>query len=282
MKVAGIQMKCYNDPDKNLEKALYMLGIASEQGAQIVCLQELFHTHWFPKEKDHKYFELAEEVHGPLVMHLKLKAKELQMVIVAPIFEKEGENYFNSCVVIDQNGVLLGVYRKNHLPKIPLWEESYYFSLGDLGFPVFRTQLATIGIQMCWDNFYPEGCRILALKGAQIIFCPTACAFSSYQKWEKMIAANSIANGVFCFRVNRVGEEGEQYFYGRTCCFDPNGETLMKPSSHHDGIILADINLKVIDEVRKGWSFLKDRRPQIYKEIVQQKPRKIASPSISD
>ena len=273
MKVAGIQMKCFTDPEQNIQKAVYMLKMAAEEKARIVCFQELFYTHWFPKGKDERNFVLAEEIHGPLIKTLKQKAKELQIVIVAPIFEREDKTYYNSCVVIDQNGVLLGVYRKNHLPQIPLWEETYYFSVGNLGFPVFHTQSATIGIQMCWDNFFPEGARILALKGAQIIFCPTACAFASYQKWEKMIAANAIANGVFCFRVNRVGDEGEQHFYGRTFCIDPNGHSMMKPSSHHDGIIMADIDLGLIDKVRKGWSFLKDRRPEIYTEVVQQKER---------
>lgn len=268
MKVAGIQMKCYPNPEQNLEKALYLLQMAAEEKVKMVCFQELFHTPWFPKSKEEKNFYLAEDVHGPLVKHLKQKAKEFQMVVIAPIFEREDNKFFNSCVVIDQNGVLLGTYRKNHLPQIPLWEETFYFSPGDLGFPIFHTQLATIGVQICWDNFYPEGSRILALKGAQIIFCPTACAFASFPKWEKMIAANAIANGLFCFRVNRVGEEGEQHFYGRSICFDPNGEPLMKPSGHHDGIVVADIELEMIEEVRKGWTFLSKRRPEIYKEIL--------------
>ena len=227
MRVAGIQMKCHPDPEQNVQKALYLLQMAAEKGVQMACFQELFHTHWFPREKDKKNFILAEEMHGSLAKILKQKAKELQMVIIAPIFEKEDDSYYNTCLVIDQNGILLGAYRKNHLPQIPLWEETFYFSPGNLGLPVFRTQLATLGIQMCWDNFFPEGARILALKGAQIIFCPTACAFASYQKWERMIAANAIANGVFCFRVNRVGEEGEQHFYGRSFCIDPNGNSMM-------------------------------------------------------
>ncbi|MEW5801493.1 MAG: nitrilase-related carbon-nitrogen hydrolase [bacterium] len=270
IKVAGIQMKCHADPEQNIQKALCMLQMAAEGGARMVCFQELFHSFWFPQSKDGDNFKLAEEMHGPLIMSLKHKAKELQMAIIAPIFEKENDVYYNSCVVIDQNGVILGVYRKNHLPEIPFWEETYYFSPGNLGFPIFRTQLATIGIQMCWDNFFPEGSRILALKGAQIIFCPTACAsFGSMQKWERMISANAIANGVFCFRINRVGQEADQNFYGRTFCIDPDGNPLMKPSSHHDGIIMADIDLGLIDEVRKGWSFLKNRRPEIYTEVTQ-------------
>lgn len=262
-------MKCSEDVEKNMKKALCMLEMAAQGGSQMVCFQELFHTHWFPCDRNPQHFHLAEEIHGDLIKTLKHKAKEFNISIVAPIFEKEKETYYNSCVVIDQNGVLLGVYRKNHLPQIPLWEETYYFSPGNLGFPVFHTQVATIGIQMCWDNFFPEGSRILALKGAQVIFCPTACAFASYQKWEKMIAANAIANGVFCFRVNRVGQEGEQDFYGRTFCVDPNGNPMMKPSSHHDGIIMADIDLDLIENIRSGWSFLKNRRPEIYTEITQ-------------
>jgi len=164
---------------------------------------------------------------------------------------------------------VLGSYRKIHVPQIPLWEERYYFSSGNHGFPVFRTEFAPVGVQICWDNFFPEGSRILALKGAKILFSPTAAAFASQRKWETVISSNSVSNGVYIFRVNRVGSEAKQDFYGRSFCTSPEGELLDKPTGMKDSIVLVEIDLKNIDKTRKEWPFLKDRRPDSYKEILQ-------------
>jgi N-carbamoylputrescine amidase len=205
------------------------------------------------------------------MMRMQKLAKENGIVLVCPIFEKEGENaFYNSAVVIDAGGEILGSYRKIHVPQIPLWEEKYYFSPGNFGFPVFKTKFGVIGVQICWDNFFPEGSRILALRGAQIIFSPTAAAFASQKRWETVISSNAISNGVYFFRVNRVGSEEKQDFYGRSFCISPEGELLDEPTGMKEGIALIDIDLRSIDKVRKEWPFFKDRRPEVYKEIVDE------------
>ncbi len=271
MKLAGIQISCSGDKEKNLEKAIKFAQIASEKDAHIICFQELFATHWFPKEMDKSHFSLAEKIDGPSMRRMQKLAKENEVVLVCPMFEKEGESsFYNSAVVIDAGGEILGSYRKIHVPQIPLWEEKYYFSPGNLGFPIFETRFAVIGVQICWDNFFPEGSRILALKGAQIIFSPTAAAFASQKKWETVISGNAISNGVYLFRVNRVGSEERQDFYGKSFCMSPEGELVDEPTGMKEGIALIDIDLRNIDKVRKEWPFFKDRRPEAYKEIVKE------------
>jgi N-carbamoylputrescine amidase len=173
-------------------------------------------------------------------------------------------------VIIDAGGAILGSYRKSHVPQIPLWEERFYFAPGNHGFPIFETRFGVIGVQICWDNFFPEGSRILALKGAQIIFSPTAAAFASQKRWETVITANAITNGVYIFRVNRVGKEEKQDFYGMSFCVSPEGELLGPPTGMKEGIALIDIDLKQIQKVRKEWPFSKDRRPEVYGEICQE------------
>ncbi|MGA1843783.1 MAG: nitrilase-related carbon-nitrogen hydrolase [bacterium] len=269
VKIAGIQMVCHQETARNLEKALGLIDMAVEQGARIICLQEFFHTPWFPASADEENFRFAEEISGPVVSGLRKKAREKGVVLVSPIFEKamDGLN-FSTTVVIDANGKIAGKYRKNHVPNVPCWEEGYYCGRGDLGFPVFPTRWGVIGVQMCWDNFYPEGSRILALKGAQVIFCPTACAFASQGKWEKVIAANAVNNAVFCFRVNRVGKENGLDFYGQSFCVDPEGEFIAGPSGLTDAVVLASVDLTRIEDTRRTWNFFKERRPEIYGEVV--------------
>lgn len=274
VKLAGIQISCSEEKNRNIEKAIKFAEIAAERGAQIICFQELFNTHWFPREMNPRHFSLAEETEGPTIREMQKLAKTREVVLICPIFEREGENYYNSAVVIDAGGKILGVYRKIHIPQIPLWEEKYYFSSGNLGFPVFQTKFATLGIQICWDNFFPEGSRILTLKGAQIIFSPTAAAFASQEKWRTVIAGNAMVNGIYILRVNRVGSEEKQDFYGRSFCVSPEGELLDRPTGMKEGILLVEIDLKTIDRIRKEWPFLKDRRPEAYREILNFGKRK--------
>jgi len=270
MKIAGIQLSCSEDKEKNIGKAVKFAQIAAEKGARIICFQELFTTHWFPKEIDKNHFSLAEKIDGPSMIRMQKLAEENEIVLVCPIFEREGENtFYNSAVIIDAGGKILGSYRKVHVPQIPLWEEKYYFSPGNLGFPVFETKFAIIGVQICWDNFFPEGSRILSLKGAQIIFSPTAAAFASQKRWKTVITSHAISNGVFLFRVNRVGSEEKQDFYGNSFCISPDGELLNEPTGMKEGIALMDIDLRTIHQVRKEWPFLKDRRPELYEEIAK-------------
>jgi N-carbamoylputrescine amidase len=270
LKLAGIQISCFEEKERNIEKAVKFVQIAVEKGAQIICFQELFTNPWFPKEMNKKHFSFAEKMDGPSITRMQKLAKEHEVVFVCPIFEMGEDGFFNSAVIIDAGGEILGSYRKIHVPQIPLWEEKYYFLPGNLGFPVFRTKFGVIGVQICWDNFFPEGARILALKGAQIIFSPTAAAFASQKKWETVISSNATANGVYIFRVNRVGSEEKQDFYGRSFCVSPEGELLDKPTGMKEGIALIDVNLKEIENVRKEWPFFKDRRPEVYEEILRE------------
>jgi N-carbamoylputrescine amidase len=269
IKLAGIQVSCSEEKERNIEKAVRFAKIAIEKGAHIICFQELFTTHWFPREMNKRYFSLAEKVDGLTVGTMQKLATEYGVVLICPIFEIEEDSFYNSAIVIDADGEILGSYRKIHVPQIPLWEERYYFSSGNHGFPVFRTKFAPIGVQICWDNFFPEGSRILALKGAKILFSPTAAAFASQRKWETVISSNAIANGVYIFIVNRVGSEEKQDFYGRSFCISPEGELLDKPTGMKDSIALIEIDLKNIDKTRKEWPFLKDRRPEAYKKIAE-------------
>ncbi len=268
MRLAGIQIACSEDKERNVEKAVAFARIAIEKGAQIVCFQELFNTHWFPKEMNPDHFARAETLEGPSIDKVRQLAAEHGVAFVCPLFEAgEGGRFYNSAAVIDAGGTLLGTYRKVHVPQIPLWEERYYFSPGNLGFPVFETRFGVIGVQICWDNFFPEGSRILSLKGAQIIFSPTAAAFASQKKWETVITGNAISNGVFILRVNRVGSEEKQDFYGMSFCVSPEGELQGPPAGMKEGIALVDIDLKKIQKIRKEWPFLKDRRPEVYGEV---------------
>lgn len=280
IRLAGIQISCCEEKERNIEKAIRFAQIAIEKGANFICFQELFTTHWFPKEMDKKYFSLAEEINGPTIKKMQNLAEEFGVVLICPIFEIERNTYYNSAIVIDADGKILGSYRKIHIPQIPLWEEKYYFSPGDHGFLIFNTKFATIGIQICWDNFFPEGSRILALKGAKIIFSPTAAAFASQKRWEAMMMSNAIANGVYILRVNRVGSEEKQDFYGQSFCVSPEGELLDKPTGLNDGISVIEIDLKKVDKVRKEWPFMRDRRPEVYDEITESIEQDIRSLSI--
>jgi len=269
LKIAGIQMNCGPDPKRNLKKAQHLAKIAAERGAKMICFQELFTTHWFPVDIRPDHFQLAEEVPGPTTDAMQRIAQKMEVVMVLPLFEKDPCGlYFNTAVVIDGNGEILGKYRKVHIPQIPLWEEKAYFHPGNLRFPVFPTRYARVGVQICWDNFFPEGSRILALKGAQIIFSPTAAALASQEKWEKVICANATTSGVYIFRVNRVGKEAKQEFYGKSFCASPEGELIDQPSGGQEGVVMASIDLAEIERTRRVWTFLQDRRPEIYCELL--------------
>jgi N-carbamoylputrescine amidase len=201
---------------------------------------------------------------------LQLFAEEAQVALVAPIFEAgDDAGYYNTSLVIDASGALLGTYRKNHIPDLPNYQERFYFRPGNLGFPVFRTRYATIGVQTCWDNFFPEGARALALKDAQIVFCPTACStLGGVAKWERAIVGHAVYNCLFAVRVNRVGTEGTMTFYGKSFCVDPNGDFVTEPAGAEEGVILADLDLDRVKLVRDDWTHLRDRRPGIYRDLL--------------
>jgi N-carbamoylputrescine amidase len=272
LEIAGIQMNCSSDKKRNIEKARSLAHIAAEGGAKIICFQELFTTHWFPADINPENFQLAEEIPGPTTELMQEMAQKTGTVFVLSLFEKALEgSYFNTAAVIDANGEIVGKYRKVHVPQIPWWEEKAYFHPGDLGFPVFDTRYGILGVQICWDNFFPEGCRILALKGAQVIFSPTAAALDSHRKWERVICANAATSGVYIFRVNRVGKEAKQNFYGKSFCATPEGELVDQPSGAHEGVVMAQIDLLEIERTRRIWTFLRDRRPEVYGELLASK-----------
>lgn len=265
VKVAGVQSACGPDRGKNVERAVELARLAAENGAKIICFQQLFSTFWFPREKNEDHFSLAEDEEGPTLRRLAEVAAGEGVTMVCPLFERAGEGeYYNTAFVLGPDGGLLGRYRKVHVPSLPLWEEKFYFRPGDLGFPVFTSQGLTFGVQLCWDNFFPEGARALALAGAHLVFCPNAAAFASSRRWETVISASAIVNGIYLFRVNRVGREEEQDFYGRSFCVNPEGEMLMPPSGMSNGVIMADIDRNLIEETRREWNFLGDRREEAY------------------
>jgi N-carbamoylputrescine amidase len=269
LKIAGIQMKCSKDPQANLKKAVEMIGLAAERGAGIIATPQLFTLPWFAFESQKDHFQWAESIEGPTVSTLREEARKHRVVLIGTFFEKDGDSFYNTAAVIEKDGTLLGRYRKVHLPQIPLWEEKFYFKPGDLGFPVFQTSAARIGVQICWDNFFPEGSRLMALHGAQIIIAPTAAAFASQSRWEKMICANAIANNVFILRINRAGKEERQTFYGRSFCVNPFGELIGAPAGANDAILFSELDLNEVEETRGLWTFLKDRRPELYHGLSQ-------------
>lgn len=269
VRTSGIQLAACEEAEKNLKKAAGLIELAAGEGARIIALPQLFNTVWFAHSIDKSNLSRAEGEDGRTITFLRELANKAGSVVVAPIFEVDSGEYFNTAFVLGPRGEIIGKYRKMHIPQIPLWEERAYFKPGDLGFPVFKTPFAKIGVQICWDIFFPEGARALALKGAEIILAPTASAFyHSRKKWERMISASAHANGVFIFRVNRVGAEKRQEFYGRSFCVRPDGEYLTRPSGPSEGVVLADIDLSEIVATRGEWVFLKGRRPEHYKELA--------------
>lgn len=267
-KIAGIQMSCSDSPERNLKKASEMAEYALEGGAKIIAFQQLMHLPWFLDETDEKRFSYAEDEDGPLIARMRHVAREGGAVIVCPVFEKSGDNFYNTAFVIDSDGSIAGRYRKVHIPDIPLWREKYYFTPGDTGFPVIKTAYGNIGVQLCWDAFFPEGFRALALKGAQLIVAPTAAAFASAARWEKVLTAAAITNGVYIFRVNRVGGSDRQKFYGKSFLIDPFGEVTIEPTGKSDAVLLADVDFDEIKEAREVWNFLGDRRPEHYGDLL--------------
>ena len=268
--IAGIQLTCGPDVKANFAKALDLVQVAVERGAKIICFAECFAWPWFPRKGSEPQRALAEPIPGPMTQALQLVAEQAQAVLIAPMFETADDSaHYNTTVVVDANGHILGIYRKNHIPDLPNYQERFYFQPGNLGFQVFKTRYATIGVQTCWDNFFPEGARARTLKGAQILFCPTACSSpGSVTKWERAIMGHSVYNCLYTFRVNRIGTEGTMTFYGKSFCVDPNGDFVTEPAGAIEGVVLADLDLDRSKLVRDDWTFLLDRRPEIYSELV--------------
>lgn len=271
IKAAGVQLQCAPEKEKNLSKAALLIDLAVQEGARIVALPQLFNARWFAHSIDSANFSVSEREDGPTVSLMRETAAKRGVVIIAPVFEEDEGAHYSTAFVIGVNGEIIGKYRKIHVPQIPLWEERAYFKPGNLGFPVFDTPFGKVGVQLCWDIFFPEGFRALALKGAEMVFAPTASAFEhSHKKWERAIAAAAHANGMYIFRVNRVGKEEKQEFYGKSFCVRPDGEFVHRPSGSSEGVVLADMDMTEVARVRNEWVFLKDRRPGEYKGLLEQ------------
>jgi predicted amidohydrolase len=269
MRVAGIQISAGPDIKRNIERAVEMAEVAAEKDARIICYPELFLTPWFPKKEDKNLLSLAQDASSETIKRFSDVSKSSKTVLIIPFFESSNGKYYNSAAVYD-SGKLLGVYRKLHIPDLPLYREQFYFSPGDAGLPLFETSQGKIGIQICWDNLFPEGARVLALKGAEVVFAPTAAALNTHNHWERAISANAFANNMFIFRVNRVGQEDGITFYGRSFCVDPWGEMVSELAGGKDAIVLADIDRKEREAASETWGFLKHRRPGEYGDLVEE------------
>ncbi len=295
--VGIIQDSASDDLAANLSKAVGRIHEAASRGARIICLQELFNAPYFCKSLRMERFDIAEAVDGPVVTTLRSVAKELEVVLVIPFYEREAPGlYRNSAAVVDADGELLGVYRKMHIPHDPLFEEKYYFAPGDAGedlrndrhpgiggFRVWRTRYADIGVLICWDQWYPEAARITSLLGAQILFYPTAIGWHPSEKagfgaaqieaWRTAQRAHAIANGVFVAAPNRCGFEPEAgtdgiEFFGKSFICDPFGRYLVEGGTEPE-VLIADCDLGLIEETRRNWPFLRDRRVDVYAPITQ-------------
>ena len=285
VKIALIQDQCSAVPAENLAKTVSHIRTAAAQGAQIICLQELFTSLYFCQVEDHKYFALAEEIPGPSTEALCPLAKELGVVLVASLFERRAAGlYHNTAVVIDADGTLLGKYRKMHIPDDPLFYEKFYFTPGDLGFRAWDTRYGRIGVCVCWDQWYPEAARLTALHGAQILFYPTAIGWHPSEKaqygerqhsaWETVQRGHAIANGCYVAAPNRTGHEAPDggdgiQFWGQSFIADPSGQILQRASVDKEEILVAELDLDALDTQRTHWPFLRDRRIDAYEGITK-------------
>ena len=275
-----VQMSCSTQPEVNLAKAVEQIHHAARQGAQIICLQELFRSRYFCQSEDTNCFRLAEPIPGPTTEVLSKLAAEREVVLVVPLFEKRAEGLFhNTAVVIDADGTLLGKYRKMHIPDDPLYYEKFYFTPGDLGFQTFHTRYARIGVLVCWDQWFPEGARLAALGGAQFLFYPTAIGWhhaekpqareTQHEAWEIVQRGHAVANGVYVAAVNRVGTEDGLQFWGASFLSDPFGRLLARASQETEETLVVSCDLERIDTIRQHWPFLRDRRIDAYGSLTK-------------
>ena len=256
-----------------LDKHLPMIDAAAAKGVQILCLQEIFNGPYFCPSQDKRWYAAAEAIPGPTTALMQQYAKKHQMVLVVPLYEQEMRGvFYNSAAVIDADGTYLGKYRKNHIPQVAGFWEKFFFRPGNLGYPVFQTRYAKVGVYICYDRHFPEGARCLGLNGAEIVFNPSATvAGLSQYLWKLEQPAHAAANGYFVGASNRVGREGPWdigKFYGSSYFVNPRGEFLAQGSEDADEIVIADLDLSMIDEVRQTWQFYRDRRPDSYGAIV--------------
>ncbi len=282
VKVGFVQMSCGKDVQPNLEKAVAGIRDAAAKGAQIICTQELFTSLYFCDVEDYENFKLAEPIPGPTTERLGKLAKELNVVIIASLFEKRAQGiYHNTTAVLDADGSYLGMYRKMHIPDDPAYFEKFYFTIGDLGYKVFKTKYATFGVLICWDQWYPEAARITSLMGAEILFYPTAIGWATdqdeetnkdqYNAWQTIQRSHAVANGVHVVSVNRVGleQEGRMKFWGGSFVSNPFGRLEYLASHDKEENVVVELDLTKTDFFRTHWPFMRDRRIDSYQPITK-------------
>ncbi len=285
VRIGLLQCQCQPDPGANLTRTLAQAEAAIAQGAQIVCTQELFRSQYFCQSEDYRNFSLAEPIPGPSTQAFQAVAKKHQVVIIASVFEERAPGvYHNTAAIIDADGTLLGVYRKMHIPDDPLYYEKFYFTPGDLGFRVWSTRYGRLGVLVCWDQWYPEAARLTALRGAEILFYPTAIGWHPSEKaqhgaaqhdaWETIQRAHAIANGCYVAAVNRVGFEqpagGDGLeFWGQSFVAAPSGQVLARASVAQEEILVGPVDRGKLREFRTQWPFLRDRRIDAYGELTR-------------
>jgi len=278
--VGLVQMSCVPDVRANLDKALARIEEAAAKGAEIVCLQELFRSPYFCQSEDTATFDLAEPIPGPSTEAIGAVARARRVSVVASLFEKRAEGVFhNTAVLIGSDGAIGGLYRKMHIPDDPLYYEKYYFTPGDVGFRSFAAGGAQIGALVCWDQWFPEAARLTALRGAEILFYPTAIGWhpqekaefgaAQYDAWLTIQRSHAIANGVFVVAVNRIGLEGNLEFWGGSFVADPFGRILAQASHDREEILLVPCDRRLIGETRRNWPFLRDRRIDAYDGLLK-------------
>lgn len=282
VKIGLVQMSCSGDAKSNMDKAIAGIKDAAAKGANIVCLQELFTSLYFCDVEDYENFKLAEPIPGPSTDTLSAVAKEAGVVVIASLFEKRTQGlYHNTTAVLDADGTYLGKYRKMHIPDDPAYFEKFYFTPGDLGYKVFKTKYGTIGVLICWDQWYPEAARLTSLMGAEILFYPTAIGWATsqdevtnneqYNAWQTIQRSHAVANGVHVVSVNRVGFEqnGAMKFWGGSFVSNPFGSLIVKASHDQEEVIVTELDLSKTDSYRTHWPFMRDRRIDSYGDIVK-------------
>lgn len=281
-----IQISLNENIKDNLQKAINWTRKAAKQGANVICLPELFLSQYFCQKEDIEYFNLAESVNGNTIKKFQSEAEKLKVAVIVPFFEKRTEGiYHNSAAVVDADGSLLGIYRKMHIPDDPAYYEKFYFTPGDLDFKSFNTKYGKIGTLICWDQWYPEGARLTALRGASVLFYPTAIGWHPYEKdeygiqqkdsWVTIQRSHAIANGCYVASVNRVGfeqpvkEQAGIQFWGSSFIADPQGVIIAQASEDKEEIIMGEVNIERIEYIRRNWPFLRDRRIDAYNDITK-------------
>lgn len=290
-RVGLVQMQCGPEPEQNLEHAMERVRDAAGKGANVVCLPELFMTQYFCQREDHAFFDLAEPIPGPTTTRLSQLARQQGVVLIASLFEKRAPGiYHNTAAIFEKDGALAGIYRKMHIPDDPLYYEKFYFTPGDLGFKALDTNVGKVGTLVCWDQWYPEGARLTALQGANVLFYPTAIGWhpaekeewgeAQYDAWRTIQRAHAIANGVYVAVVNRVGHEtgnirGNEVkgpgldFWGGSFLADPFGRVIAEGSHDKEEVLIGEVDLRKMEEIRRNWPFLRDRRIDSYAPITQ-------------